>query len=68
MVGTPRLTTKQLWKRAGGDPKRNDCDDETRARYLALMREHGFIYGREDGATVYTDTNPRRAYDAEEGA
>lgn len=41
-------TPGKLWRRAGHD----------RARYLELLRDHGFIYERADGATVHTARNP----------
>ena len=54
-----KRVTARLWRQAGGDPKRNG-PPEVRARYLELLREHGYIYEREDGVWVHTEKNPRK--------
>jgi hypothetical protein len=64
-----RPTPNQIWKRAGGDPKRSfnpswsnniaPVPPEVRARYLALLREHGFVFQRADGVWVHTEKHPR---------
>lgn len=50
-------TPGKLWRRAGED----------RARYLELLREHGFIYDGDDGERIHTAAHPlspapRKAY------
>jgi hypothetical protein len=47
------VTPNRLWRLAS-------CD---RATYLRLLREHGYVYEREDGITVHTERNPRKPAD-----